>query len=45
MSPRLVRLAVGTEGIDDILADLRAGFTATQQPDSQIPVNRHMLAT
>ncbi|WP_431955885.1 bifunctional o-acetylhomoserine/o-acetylserine sulfhydrylase [Nocardia lijiangensis] len=28
VTPGLVRLAVGIEGIDDILADLRAGFTA-----------------
>ena len=28
VSPGLVRLAVGIEGIDDILADLRAGFAA-----------------
>ncbi|MGV9820378.1 bifunctional o-acetylhomoserine/o-acetylserine sulfhydrylase [Nocardia xishanensis] len=28
VTPGLIRLAVGIEGIDDILADLRAGFTA-----------------
>ncbi|MEU7769078.1 PLP-dependent transferase, partial [Nocardia sp. NPDC049190] len=28
VTPGLVRLAVGIEGIDDILADLRAGFAA-----------------
>ncbi|MBF6479089.1 bifunctional o-acetylhomoserine/o-acetylserine sulfhydrylase [Nocardia cyriacigeorgica] len=28
VTPGLVRLAVGIEGIDDILTDLRAGFTA-----------------
>lgn len=28
VTPGLVRLAVGVEGIDDILADLRAGFAA-----------------
>ncbi|MGY2062777.1 PLP-dependent transferase, partial [Nocardia gipuzkoensis] len=30
VTPGLVRLAVGIEGIDDILADLRAGFAAAQ---------------
>ncbi|MET7768573.1 bifunctional o-acetylhomoserine/o-acetylserine sulfhydrylase [Nocardia sp. NPDC005366] len=29
VTPGLIRLAVGIEGIDDILADLRAGFAAT----------------
>ncbi|MBO0854586.1 MAG: bifunctional o-acetylhomoserine/o-acetylserine sulfhydrylase [Nocardia sp.] len=29
VTPGLVRLAVGIEGIEDILADLRAGFAAT----------------
>ena len=28
VTPGLVRLAVGLEGIDDILADLERGFTA-----------------
>ncbi|MEU7634097.1 PLP-dependent transferase, partial [Nocardia sp. NPDC049220] len=28
VTPGLVRLAVGIEGIDDILGDLRAGFAA-----------------
>ncbi|WP_019930366.1 bifunctional o-acetylhomoserine/o-acetylserine sulfhydrylase [Nocardia sp. BMG111209] len=31
VTPGLVRLAVGIEGIDDILADLRAGFAAAAQ--------------
>jgi O-acetylhomoserine (thiol)-lyase len=30
VTPGLVRLAVGLEGIDDILADLEAGFTAAK---------------
>ena len=30
VSPGLVRLAVGIEGIDDILADLELGFTAAR---------------
>ncbi len=30
VTPGLVRLAVGIEGIDDILADLRAGFEAAR---------------
>ncbi|MEV4128995.1 bifunctional o-acetylhomoserine/o-acetylserine sulfhydrylase [Nocardia sp. NPDC049707] len=30
VTPGLVRLAVGIEGIDDILADLRVGFAAVQ---------------
>ena len=30
VTPGLVRLAVGIEGIDDILADLRAGFAAVE---------------
>jgi O-acetylhomoserine (thiol)-lyase len=29
-TPGLVRLAVGIEGIDDILADLEQGFTAAR---------------
>jgi O-acetylhomoserine (thiol)-lyase len=31
VSPGLVRLAVGIEGIDDILADLELGFTAARK--------------
>jgi O-acetylhomoserine (thiol)-lyase len=31
VSPGLVRLAVGTEGIDDILADLELGFAAARK--------------
>ena len=30
VSPGLVRLAVGIEGIDDILSDLELGFAAAQ---------------
>ena len=30
MTPGLVRLAVGIEGIDDILADLEQGFAAAK---------------
>ena len=30
VTPGLIRLAVGTEHIDDILADLEAGFTAAK---------------
>ena len=30
VTPGLVRLAVGLEGIDDILADLDAGFRAAK---------------
>jgi O-acetylhomoserine (thiol)-lyase len=30
VSPGLVRLAVGIEGIDDILSDLELGFTAAR---------------
>jgi O-acetylhomoserine (thiol)-lyase len=30
VTPGLVRLAVGLEGIDDILADLEAGFRAAK---------------
>jgi O-acetylhomoserine (thiol)-lyase len=30
VTPGLVRLAVGIEGIDDILADLEQGFTAAR---------------
>ena len=33
--PGLVRLAVGLEGIDDILADLERGFAAARSPGSQ----------
>lgn len=33
VSPGLVRLAVGIEGIDDILADLELGFSAARQYD------------
>ncbi len=31
VSPGLVRLAVGLEGIDDILADLELGFAAARK--------------
>ena len=31
VSPGLVRLAVGIEGIDDILADLELGFAAARK--------------
>jgi O-acetylhomoserine (thiol)-lyase len=34
VSPGLVRLAVGIEGIDDILADLELGFTAARKSSS-----------
>ncbi|MEP6561875.1 MAG: PLP-dependent transferase, partial [Nakamurella sp.] len=30
VTPGLIRLAIGTEHIDDILADLEAGFTAAK---------------
>jgi O-acetylhomoserine (thiol)-lyase len=39
VSPGLVRLAVGIEGIDDILADLELGFTAAR-PYGGIPASR-----
>ena len=35
VTPGLVRLAVGLEGIDDILADLERGFAAARSPGSQ----------
>ncbi len=35
VTPGLVRLAVGLEGIDDILADLEGGFAAARSPGSQ----------
>jgi O-acetylhomoserine (thiol)-lyase len=38
VSPGLVRLAVGIEGIDDILADLELGFTAAR-PYGGIPAS------
>ncbi|WP_428342097.1 bifunctional o-acetylhomoserine/o-acetylserine sulfhydrylase [Mycobacterium sp.] len=38
VSPGLVRLAVGIEGIDDILADLEIGFTAAR-PYGGIPAS------
>jgi O-acetylhomoserine (thiol)-lyase len=38
VSPGLVRLAVGIEGIDDILADLELGFTAAR-PCGGIPAS------
>ena len=31
MTPGLVRLAVGIEGIDDIIADLEQGFVAPSE--------------
>ena len=33
VTPGLVRLAVGLEGIEDILADLEAGFRAAKWPE------------
>src|SRR5436305_4843987 len=38
VSPGLVRLAVGIEGVDDILADLELGFTAAR-PSGGIPAS------
>ena len=35
VTPGLVRLAVGLEGIEDILADLERGFAAARSPGSQ----------
>ena len=37
MTPGLVRLAVGIEHIDDILADLDAGFRAAKGADRRAP--------
>ncbi|MCW2507485.1 MAG: metC, partial [Modestobacter sp.] len=31
VTPGLIRLAVGTEGIEDILADLESGFRAAKE--------------
>jgi O-acetylhomoserine (thiol)-lyase len=38
VTPGLVRLAVGLEGIDDILADLERGFTAARSVDQNTAV-------
>ena len=35
VTPGLVRLAVGIEGIDDILADLERGFAAARKAGAQ----------
>jgi len=43
VSPGLVRLAVGLEGIDDILADLELGFAAARK-FSGAPGNAHTAA-
>ncbi|OBK47251.1 hypothetical protein A5657_24985 [Mycobacterium kubicae] len=37
VSPGLVRLAVGLEGIDDILADLELGFAAARKYGADAP--------
>ena len=39
VSPGLVRLAVGLEGIDDILADLELGFDAARKYGSPATAN------
>ena len=36
VTPGLVRLAVGLEGIDDILADLERGFAAARSPSASL---------
>ena len=41
MTPGLVRLAVGIESIEDILADLDAGFAAAKRRLSRKPSVRH----
>jgi O-acetylhomoserine (thiol)-lyase len=40
VTPGLVRLAVGLEGIDDILADLELGFTAARRPAGTLTGSR-----
>ena len=41
VTPGLVRLAVGLEGIDDILADLERGFAAAKRVDKPSAVAAH----
>jgi len=44
VTPGLVRLAVGLEGIDDILADLESGFAAARSTDSPPVAASHTAA-
>ena len=44
VTPGLVRLAVGIEGIDDILADLERGFAAAKPLTSATAADPHASA-
>jgi O-acetylhomoserine (thiol)-lyase len=44
VTPGLVRLAVGIEGIDDILADLQQGFTAASKIGAAAAADPHAVA-
>jgi len=45
VTPGLVRLAVGIEGIDDIIADLERGFAAAKRLQGAGDVDPHAVAS